>query len=169
MGHSWYCAEVEPNRSHFMIKDLVKAGFTAFYPTCLERRFRARTRSHENIIRPLFPGYAFVSCGGEQVHQEILKARGVLGLIRGAGSELPCPVNPRAMERLLALAAAGPLKDDRWMLAFAPGQRVKVLEGAWQGFEGPVDRCVKERVWVLMSLFGRVSPVEMQAGALEAA
>ena len=55
------------------------------------------------------------------------------------------------------------------MLAFAPGQEVSVQEGPWQGFRGKVDRCVKERVWVWMSLFGRPSSVEMPAGTLEAA
>lgn len=190
----WYCAEVELSpigkselesssvrelatkmKATFSLRaelELAKIGFASFNPTCLERKFRQRTRTHQNIVRPLFPGYLFVKHDPYfQVFQRMLDARGVLGLIKGAGSDMPARVNPAAMVRLQGLAAAGPIKDDRWMQAFAPQQDVVVTaeKGPWQGWRGKVQKSDKERVWVLMEIFGAKRPVEFPASALEAA
>ena len=53
--------------------------------------------------------------------------------------------------------------------AFVPGQSVTVLQGPWAGFIGEVERSDDERVWALLGLFGRQTPVQFLVDELEVA
>ena len=53
--------------------------------------------------------------------------------------------------------------------AFMPGQSVTVLQGPWAGFIGEVERSDDERVWALLGLFGRQTPVQFLVDELEVA
>lgn len=192
----WYCAEVlpslvrlapgstvssyekwqrsllsRPQRHAWGVQEhLWSRGFRTFNPTCLERRFLVRYRRHDTVERPLFPGYMFVEFDPYyHIWQRMLTARGMLGLVKGPGSEMPARVDPLAMKRLIALAGDGPVRDEKWMEAFPAASLVKITKGAWQGWTGNVDRTAQERVWVLLQMFGVMRPVEFSADALEMA
>lgn len=167
-------------------------GFTVCHPLYSERRYSRRLKRLENVERPLFPGYVLVELDLEtEGWQRVRGTRGLDGeaLIKMAGTDQPAPLPPLAMrEILLKSPAVKPPEDKKlsrdqfmfrfrryaikelgWLESFRPGVRVRVTEGPFAGHEAPVEMTDKERVWVLLSLFGTQRRVEHRADQLELA
>ena len=83
----------------------------------------------------------------------------------------PSPMNPADVERILRLGVADSEGDTQVKTAipFKSGDRVRVKEGYFQNFEGDVD-VVDEangRVTVMINIFGRSTPVELEHWQIE--
>ncbi len=113
--------------------------------------------------RKFFPGYVLVELESpvtEDMAQMIKETPKVTGFV--GGGNVPIPLSGEEVETVLKQVdsgAAGPREDVR----FAKGDNVRVVDGPFLGFNGLVDEVDTDhnRLKVLVSIFGRATPVEL--------
>src|SRR5229473_1062436 len=89
---------------------------------------------------------------------------GVTGFV-GSGAR-PVPLEDQEVKRLLRQ-----LRDEtpKYRISFQKGSQVRITAGPFMDFTGVVDEVMveKEKVRVLVSIFGRATPVEHSFGQVE--
>jgi transcriptional antiterminator NusG len=113
--------------------------------------------------RKFFPGYVLVELDTPltddlvQLIKETPKVTGFVG-----GGPKPIPLTPDEAESLLKQVDAGTAVP-REQIRFVKGDNVRIIDGPFLGFNGLVDEVDGDhnRVKVLVSIFGRSTPVEL--------
>lgn len=112
--------------------------------------------------RKFYPGYILVKMelDDETWHivNDTAKVTGFLG-----GREKPMPISEEEAETILNRMEAGKLKPQPKYL-FEAGDEVRVIDGPFTNFNGTVDEVNPEKgkIRVLVSIFGRSTPVELE-------
>ena len=110
--------------------------------------------------RKFFPGYIFVQMdlneGSWHLVKNIGKATGFIG------DKTPHAVSEEEIRRLTQQIAEGASKP-KPRISFEEGDAVRVVDGPFQNFMGTVEEVKpeKQKVRVLVSIFGRPTPVEL--------
>jgi transcriptional antiterminator NusG len=105
-----------------------------------------------------FPGYILVhmemSTSNWHVVKSIPKVTGFVGGIN------PVPIPENDVKAMIDLAKS---QAPRIASKYVEGDRVEVIDGPFQGFTGVVEEVTpeKEKVRVIVSIFGRQTPVEL--------
>jgi transcription antitermination factor NusG len=145
--------------------------------TALPLRSVPVRRTHQpwvNGVRltPCFPSYLLMRFDiAVAPWREIHRQPGVQGLL-GASGEAPTPARPGAIEAALEhlrMLEADPAAPTAAYPMLEPGDTVCVIDGPWAGFVGDVTRSTEERVWWLMTVFGRTSEVNIPRRMVEKA
>ena len=112
--------------------------------------------------RKFFPGYVLVRMELDDTTWHLVKntpkVTGFLG-----GNSTPTPIPPEEVDKVIAQMIEG-IKKPKPKFHFEGGDEVKVIDGPFTNFIGRVDE-VKEdkaRLRVLISIFGRATPVELE-------
>jgi len=117
----------------------------------------------KTVDRKIFPGYVLVKMvlTDESWHL-VRNTRGVTGFV-GSGNK-PIPLTEQEVNQL------GMEKHDV-VVDFEVGSRIKVIDGPLEGFFGTVEEIDTERssVRVVVSMFGRETPVELEFDQIEPA
>lgn len=162
----WYVVQTQMNAEHKAAANLARQGFDCYLPRYLKRRRHAR--KVETVAAPLFPRYMFVAVGDSQPWRSIRSTIGVSHLVcRG---DEPTPVPDGVVDQIRGREGEdGFIKLDE-RPAFAAGDKVRVLEGA---FAGCVALCEgmapNDRVMILLDLLGRKARVIAMGDTLAAA
>lgn len=112
--------------------------------------------------RKFFPGYVLVHMELDDTTWHLVKntpkVTGFLG-----GNSTPAPIPPEEVDKVIAQMIEG-IKKPKPKFHFEGGDEVKVIDGPFTNFIGRVDE-VKEdkaKLRVLISIFGRATPVELE-------
>jgi transcriptional antiterminator NusG len=111
--------------------------------------------------RKFYPGYILVrmSLDDETWHivNDTAKVTGFLG-----GRDKPAPLTDVEAERIINRMEAGKDKPQP-KYSFAEGDEVRVIDGPFTNFNGTVEEVNQEKgkIKVLVSIFGRSTPVEL--------
>ena len=112
--------------------------------------------------RKFFPGYVLVRMELDDTTWHLVKntpkVTGFLG-----GNSTPTPIPPEEVDKVIAQMIEG-IKKPKPKFHFEGGDEVKVIDGPFTNFIGRVDE-VKEdkaKLRVLISIFGRATPVELE-------
>lgn len=111
--------------------------------------------------RKIFPGYILVrmELNDETWHiiKSIPKVTGFVG-----GSKAPATVPDEEVARITRQISEGTLKP-KPKVSFEKGESVRVVDGPFTNFNGMVDEVKPEKgkLKVLVSIFGRSTPVEL--------
>lgn len=169
MGHKWYIVHVY-------------SGFENKVKAALEERIASSPNPHkfgevlvptEEVVelvkgkrktssRKFYPGYIMVrmELDDETWHVVIntAKVSGFLG-----GRENPSPISDEEAEKILNRMEAGKLKPQPKYF-FEAGDEIRVIDGPFKNFNGTVDEVNPEKgkIKVLVSIFGRSTPVELE-------
>jgi transcriptional antiterminator RfaH len=167
MTSRWYVVQTQPHAETKAMGHLIRQGFEAYLPRYLKRRRHAR--KVEMVAAPLFPRYLFVTVDMEtQRWRSIHSTTGVSRLV--CNGDEPASVPPEVVAALQAREEAGGFVTLERRPQFAPGERVRVVDGIFADslglFEGVADR---ERVAILLDLLGRKVRILMDEGAITAA
>ena len=166
-GPRWYVVQTQVNCEAKAAENLRRQGYEAYMPRYLKRRRHAR--KVDFAAKPLFPRYMFVAIDmATQRWRSIQSTFGVSRLVTHGDEPAVLPE-----------AVVGALKareDDRGFIkldarpAFAPGDKVRVLAGAFMDnaglFNGMADH---DRVSILLDLLGRKVRVLLDADLVVAA
>jgi transcriptional antiterminator NusG len=117
--------------------------------------------------RKFFPGYILVRMKlNDDTWHLVNDTPKVTGFI-GSKTE-PVPIPDAEAEKIITQMREGALKPKPKM-KFEPGDKVRVIEGPFTNFNGLVDEVKPEkgRVRVMISVFGRPTPVELEFIQLE--
>ncbi len=118
----------------------------------------------------LFPGYVFVRCeldsrADDKVWSAIRDTPNVTGFINQGGG--PSPLGRRDVETFLGVAAdrsSEKSKRAQPMFEFSKGETVRVKDGPFSDFSGEIIEINEDqlKVKVLVNIFGRETPVELE-------
>jgi transcriptional antiterminator NusG len=91
-----------------------------------------------------------------------------IGDFTGAAGH-PTPMQPHEVTRIVAKHEEKGEEAPKLKIAFRPGDRVKINEGTFENFEGEVDTIdeTNGRVTVMINIFGRSTPVELEYWQIE--
>jgi len=180
-GMKWYVLRVASNKEDQVRESLErKVRIEALHdrigrilvPTAREKRMKAG--QVKVLEKKLYPGYVFVEMATEpdgsisdSVWFVVKETMGVGDFIGSDGK--PTSMQPHDVDMML-LAVSKNNEDTALLgMEFHKGDRVKVREGSFQNFEGLVEGAdeTKGIVTVLLTIFGRSTPVDVEYWQLE--
>jgi len=131
--------------------------FQVVVPT--EEEIEVRDGQRRITEKKIFPGYILVEMIMTDESWYIVRnTPGVTGFV-GMGNK-PTPLRSEEVQRIMKRMEA---EAPRVKVTFRPGQRVRIIDGPFTDFVGSVDDIDldKSKVRVLVSFFGRDTPVEL--------
>lgn len=131
--------------------------FQVVVPT--EDEIEVREGKRRTVERRVFPGYILVQMIlNDDSWYVVRNTPGVTGFV-GMGNE-PTPLRPEEVQGIMKRMEA---EAPKIKVTFKPGQKVRIIDGPFNEFIGVVDEIDMERakVRVLVSFFGRETPVEL--------
>lgn len=131
--------------------------FDVVVPT--QEEIEVRDGKRRTVERHIFPGYVLVNMAlSEESWFVVRNTPGVTGFV-GMGN-LPTPLRPEEVAQILKrMEAEAPTVK----VTFKVGERVRIVDGPFNDFRGVVAEIDMERtkVRVMVSFFGRETPVEL--------
>ncbi|MBU6475038.1 MAG: transcription termination/antitermination protein NusG [Alphaproteobacteria bacterium] len=121
-----------------------------------------------NAERKFFPGYVLVKMEMNDDAWHLVKnTPKVTGFLGGGGSR-PSPITEGEAQRLLQQVVEG-AERPRPSITFDIGEQVRVCDGPFNSFNGTVEEIDEDRsrLKVLVSIFGRSTPVELEFTQVE--
>ena len=111
--------------------------------------------------RKFFPGYVLVQMDMNQDTWHLVKETPKVSGFIGDETD-PQPLSPDEVERIVQQVEEG-VAAPKAKLTFSEGETVKVVDGPFSDFSGTVEEVKPEKgkVKVLISIFGRATPVEL--------
>lgn len=124
-----------------------------------EEEIEVRGGQRRNVTKKILPGYVLVQMRmTDQTWGIVRNTPGVTGFV-SSGSK-PVPLREEEVNQILKQMTA---EAPKVKVGFRQGQSVRVIDGPFIDFMGMVDEINvgKGKVKVLLSLFGRETPVEL--------
>jgi len=176
----WFILKVQVNRED-SIKD---ALWRRVKMNGLERYFKeivvptedvvefTKTGKRKVVKRKLYPGYILVNMAVSDESWFVVRETSGIGDFTGSAGK-PTPMEPRDVERILRSSKVLPEEEGagvKTAIPFKTGDHVRVKEGYFQNFEGDVHAIDEAhgRVTVMINIFGRATPVEIEHWQIEA-
>lgn len=116
--------------------------------------------------RSFYPGYLLVQMDlDDRTWHLVRHTPKVTGFV---GGKNPAPIPQNEVEEIKSQMAEGRLKP-KPKVSFTEGENVRVIDGPFSNFNGTVDsiKADKGKVVVLVSIFGRATPVELDFTQVE--
>ena len=131
--------------------------FEVVVPT--EEEIELKDGQRRTVERRIFPGYILVDMLMDEDSWYVVRnTPGVTGFVGSVRK--PTPLRERDVDKILKRMRA---ETPRVTVSFIPGQKVRVADGPFEDFVGSVDEIFadKGKVRILVSFFGRETPVEL--------
>jgi transcriptional antiterminator NusG len=174
----WYILKVQFNREdtireslekRIRLSSLASSFGEILVPTEDVVEF-TRAGKRRVVKRKLYPGYLVIRMIINDDTWFLVRETGGVGDFTGSGGK-PTPMSDADVERILKMAYPDADEEQvpKTTIPFRPGDRIRVKEGNFQSLEGDVDRIdeANGRVTVIISIFGRSTPVELDHWQIE--
>lgn len=118
--------------------------------------------AYKEVERKVFPGYVLIKMVmTDDTWHLVRNVRGVTGFV-GEASNKPIPLSE---DEVLALG----MEKREIVVLYNVGDRVRINDGPLESFTGVVEEidAEKNRVSVVVSMFGRETPVELELDQVE--
>jgi len=124
-----------------------------------EEEIEVRNGQRRTVTKKILPGYIIIQMRMTDQNWNVVRnTPGVTGFV-GSGNK-PTPLKEEEVDQILKQMVA---KAPRVKAGFRQGQSIRVIDGPFIDFVGVVDEISpdKGKAKVLLSLFGRETPVEL--------
>ncbi len=131
-----------------------------------EDEIEIRDGQRRTVKRKLYPGYVLVQTielkegdpDSDEAWHMIRNTTGVTGFV--SSGTRPVPLSHDEVSHILR---AMRMEQPRVRVGFTPGQSIRIVDGPFEDFVGTVDEINTEkgRVKVIVNMFGRETPVEL--------
>jgi transcriptional antiterminator NusG len=156
--YSGYENKVKTNLEHRLLSmGMQDKIFQVVIPT--EEEIEIRDGQRKTVQKKIFPGYVLVQMIMDDESWYVVRnTPGVTGFV-GSGTR-PVPLDDTEVKSILRQMRA---EEPRVKVGFQVGQTVRIIDGPFVDFAGQVDEInlEKGKVKVLVSFFGRETPVEL--------
>jgi transcription termination/antitermination protein NusG len=156
--YSGYENKVKTNLEHRLLSmGMQDKIFQVVIPT--EEEIEIRDGQRKTVQKKIFPGYVLVQMVMDDESWYVVRnTPGVTGFV-GSGTR-PVPLEDSEVKTILRQMRA---EEPRVKVGFQVGQTVRIIDGPFVDFAGQVDEInlEKGKVKVLVSFFGRETPVEL--------
>jgi transcriptional antiterminator NusG len=174
MAHRWYIVQAYSNFEKHVQKSIereaAEKGLEDLFEEILvptESVVEVRKGRKIESERKFFPGYVLVKVDlTDQAYHLIKNTPKVTGFLGSATR--PMPVSDKEVERIVGRIQEG-VDAPRPLITFEVGEIVKVVDGSFASFNGSVESIDEEnaRLNVLINIFGRPTPVELEYSQVE--
>lgn len=130
-----------------------------------ERELHTRNGKRVEKDKKVFPGYILVNMVmSEEAFKLIKSTTGVTGFVQSGNK--PVPLEDYEVQRIMTNLEAS---QEAPKVAWNKGENVRVVEGPFSDFTGKIEEVVleKEKLKVLINIFGRDTSVEMDFNQVE--
>jgi len=171
----WYILKVQSNRER-SIADALKRkiaieGLDRYFddvivPTEKVTEFKAGKK--KVVERKLYPGYIVVHmCINDDTWFAVRETSGIGDFTGSAGK--PTPMLAHEVARIIKKDEEEVSDSPKLNINFKIGDRVKIKEGTFESFEGEVHLIDQQngRISVMINIFGRSTPVELEYWQVE--
>lgn len=173
---NWYAVSVASGFEKKMVQEItgkiVTAGLSESFGDMMiptERVIELKDGKKRETEKRLMPGYVFIEMSmSDDAWFLVRNATKVLGFLGAKKGNKPNPLPKNEIDRLLNKGESEEAKPVMKSL-FDVGEVVRVSEGPFSGFQGPVEEInyEKHRLVVSVMIFGRSTPVELEFGQVE--
>jgi transcriptional antiterminator NusG len=157
-SYSGYENKVKKNLEHRIESlEMQNKIFEVVVPT--EEEIELKDGQRRTVERRIFPGYILVDMIMDEDSWYVVRnTPGVTGFVGSV--RRPTPLRKRDVNKILKRMSA---ETPRVTVTFRPGQKVRICDGPFEDFVGAVDEIYpdKGKVRILVSFFGRETPVEL--------
>ena len=177
----WYILKVQVNREttirDALLRRIKMEGLDDYFeevivPTEDIVEF-TRSGKRKVVKRKLYPGYIMVKMMLQDDSWFLVRETPGIGDFTGTFGK-PTPMPAHEVERILSVAqpeedTKGEEPQLKTAIPFNAGDRVRVKDGNFQNFEGEVDGIdeANGRVTLIINIFGRSTPVELEHWQIE--
>ncbi len=173
---NWYILKVQSNREDSIRESLKRrvavAGLDRYFgeiivPTEMVSEFKGGKK--RVVKRKLYPGYLVVNMEINEETWFLVRETPGIGDFTGSAGK-PTPMLPHEVSKIVAKQEEKTDEAPKLKINFNVGDRVKINEGTFENFEGDVDSIEEAsgRVTVMINIFGRSTPVELEYWQIEA-
>ena len=150
------------------IKSLDKGAFFGEIMVPQEQVVEVRDGKKRTTTRKFFPGYMLVQMEYNNETYHIVKNTPKVTGFVGGGKDHPPQIPEDEVARITSQVEQGS-EAPKPLLEFDKGEQVRVVDGPFAGFNGAVDEVKpdKGKLRVLVSIFGRSTPVELDFTQVE--
>jgi transcriptional antiterminator NusG len=127
----------------------------------MEKVFEVKDGKKKSKTKNFFPGYILVNADlDNQVKDFILSTLSVMGFLGTGGN--PNPLQPEEVRRIVGRLSQDS-NTERMETIFRSGDLVKIIDGPFNNFSGMIEEVNEEKmkIKVMVSIFGRKTPVEI--------
>ena len=170
MAKKWYIVHTYSgfeNKVRESLKERVKThGLEEYFGDIIvpmEKVVEMVKGQRRESTRKFYPGYILVEMEmNDQTWHLVKNTAKVTGFVGGTETN-PTPITDEEAERIMAQMAEG-AKQPRPKYSFREGDEVRVIDGPFNNFNGTVEEVHpdKGKLRVLISIFGRATPVELE-------
>lgn len=170
----WFIAKTltgQENKVSRAIKErVINAGVSDFFGEILAPEETVVTNVNgkkRTLKKKFFPGYVLINMEMTDYTWHIVKDTDKVTGFVGGTTDVPAPLTNAEAKSMLGQLEEG-YKKPRSTIDFTEGETVKVIEGPFASFTGQVEVVnEKGRLKVNISVFGRPTPVELDASQVE--
>ncbi len=126
-----------------------------------EKVFEVKDGKKKSKTKNFFPGYILVQADlDNQVKDFILNTPSVMGFLGTRNN--PNPLQPEEVKRIVGRITQDE-NSERMETIFRSGDLVKIIDGPFNNFTGTIEEVNEEKmkIKVMVSIFGRKTPVEI--------
>ncbi|MFO7635816.1 MAG: transcription termination/antitermination protein NusG [Clostridia bacterium] len=127
----------------------------------MEEVIEEKAGKRKVTFKKIFPGYVLVKMVmSDESWYVVRNTRGVTGFV--GPSAKPVPLSPDEVKTMR-------LEGVETVVDYSVGDNVRVIEGPLENFVGTVEEVHREKrkIRVLISMFGRETPVELEYGQIQ--
>ena len=174
LERKWYVVRTYSGHENkvkaYLENEVIQAGwqeriFNVLVPS--EKVFEVKDGKKKSKTKTFFPGYILVEALlDEKAKYAILNTPSVMGFV--GAKDRPVPLQPGEVKRLI-----GKIEEkkggEQIEVPFHIGEPVKVISGPFNNFSGFVQEINDEKMKlkVMVSIFGRKTPVELDFSQVE--
>lgn len=171
----WYILKVQSNREDSIVEGLERrvkiAGLEEYFGEIIipiEMVTEFKNGKKRIVKRKLYPGYIMVNMQITDDTWFLVRDTAGIGDFTGSGGK-PIPMQAHEVSRLIAKQDEKQEEAPKLKINFKVGDRVKINEGTFENFEGEVHSIdeANGRVVVMINIFGRSTPVELEYWQVE--
>jgi len=171
----WYILKVQSNREDSIRQGLFRrvkiAGLERFFGDIIipiEKVTEVKGGRKRVIKRKLYPGYLVVQMEINDDTWFLVRETPGIGDFTGAAGR-PTPMLPHEVARIVSTQEEKADAAPKLKIGFKLGDRVKINDGTFENFEGEVETIdeASGRVTVMINIFGRSTPVELEYWQVE--
>lgn len=163
MDNYWYALRVKPHKEKSVSQRLVEDKIENYLPLV-----RVEPKNRRNATqKPYFPGYLFIHTDLDEMGMNKFRwMPGAIGLVEFGG--IPAVVPTNLINKLQLLMATIEEEGGLAKFEFAPGDRVRIIDGPLEGYEAIFDLHLegKDRVQVLLAFLSQ-SPQPVQLSSAD--
>ena len=130
-----------------------------------ERELQTRNNKRYMIDKKVFPGYILVQMSlTDEAYKLVKSTSGVTGFVQSGNK--PVPMEDYEVRRIQTNLAAS---QEAPKVAWSKNETIRVVEGPFSDFTGKIEEVTpdKETIKVLINIFGRDTPVELNFNQVE--